>query len=115
VWPEPFGLVGLEAGAFGVPAVAYDVGGIGEWLTEGVNGWLAPGDPPAVDGLAALLARAAAHPADLAALRPGALAAARRMSLAAHVERLERILAAAAEGAPLDIDPDLEPTAGERA
>ena len=41
IWPEPFGLVGLEAAAFGVPAVAYDVGGIGEWLTHDVNGRLA--------------------------------------------------------------------------
>lgn len=95
VWPEPFGLVGLEAGAFGVPSVAYGVGGIGEWLKEGENGWLAPGDPPTVEGLAALLARAATNPAALAALRPGARAAAERMSLAAHVERLERVLAAA--------------------
>jgi len=91
VWPEPFGLVGLEAGAFGVPSVAYDVGGIGEWLKEGENGWLAPGDPPTVEGLADLLARAAADPGALADLRSGARAAAERMSLAAHVERLERV------------------------
>ncbi len=115
VWPEPFGLVGLEAGAFGVPAVAYDVGGISEWLAEGANGWLAPGDPPTVEGLAALLARAAARPDGLASLRPGARAAARRMSLAAHLDRLERILTAAANGGSIDLDPNVEPTAGARA
>lgn len=32
LWPEPFGLVGSEAQARGRPAVAYDVGGIGEWI-----------------------------------------------------------------------------------
>jgi glycosyltransferase involved in cell wall biosynthesis len=32
LWPEPFGLVGIEAQARGRPAVAYDVGGIGDWI-----------------------------------------------------------------------------------
>ena len=95
VWPEPFGLVGLEAGAFGVPALAFDVGGISEWLEDGVNGWLAPGDPPTVEGLA----RTAARPDELGAMRAAARTTAERMSLAAHLDRLELILAAAAEQA----------------
>lgn len=32
LWPEPFGLVGIEAQARGRPAVAYQVGGIGDWI-----------------------------------------------------------------------------------
>lgn len=52
LWPEPFGLVGLEAGRFGVPAAGFAVGGIPDWLKPGVNGFLAPGDPPTADGLA---------------------------------------------------------------
>lgn len=45
VWPEPFGLVGLEAFSFGKPSVAFDVGGIREWLDDGTVGLLArPGD-----------------------------------------------------------------------
>src|SRR5258708_33305291 len=36
VWPETFGLVGPEAGRLGVPAAAFDVGGISEWLVDGV-------------------------------------------------------------------------------
>jgi glycosyltransferase involved in cell wall biosynthesis len=96
VWPEPFGLVGLEAGSRGVPSIAFDVGGIGEWLTDGVNGRLVPGDPPRVDALADALAWAATQPDALAALRPGALAAARRMSVAAHVDALEGVLSRAA-------------------
>lgn len=96
VWPEPFGLVGLEAGSQGVPAIAFDVGGIGEWLKDGENGRLVPGDPPRAEALAEALAWAATHPAELAAMRPRALAAARRMSLDAHVSRLEEVLEAAA-------------------
>jgi glycosyltransferase involved in cell wall biosynthesis len=32
LWPEPFGLVGIEAQARGRPAVAYEVGGIDDWI-----------------------------------------------------------------------------------
>lgn len=42
VWPEPFGLSGLEALRHGVPVVAFDVGGVREWLEDGVSGLLAP-------------------------------------------------------------------------
>src|SRR5207247_2774525 len=42
IWPEPFGLVGLEAAALGVPAVATRSGGVGDWLQDGVNGVLVP-------------------------------------------------------------------------
>jgi glycosyltransferase involved in cell wall biosynthesis len=57
LWPEPFGLIGQEANRQGVPVVAYATGGIPEWLTDEVNGCLAPGDPPTVDGLADALVR----------------------------------------------------------
>jgi len=41
-WPEPFGMVGVEAMARGRPVVGFAVGGIPDWLEHGVTGILAP-------------------------------------------------------------------------
>lgn len=42
LWQEPFGITGLEAQALGRPVLAYDVGGIREWLVDGQTGILVP-------------------------------------------------------------------------
>jgi glycosyltransferase involved in cell wall biosynthesis len=39
---EPFGRVGIEAMAAGRPVVAFDVGGVREWLRHGETGFLVP-------------------------------------------------------------------------
>jgi glycosyltransferase involved in cell wall biosynthesis len=41
-WPEPFGLVGLEAMRHGRPVAAFSVGGIPDWLRDGETGLLSP-------------------------------------------------------------------------
>jgi glycosyltransferase involved in cell wall biosynthesis len=49
VWPEPFGLVGIEALSAGRPVVASGTGGVGDWLEDGVSGLcVKPGDPHAL-------------------------------------------------------------------
>ncbi len=60
VWPEPFGLVGIEAFAAGRPVIASHTGGIGDWLEDGVSGLaVAPGD---ADALAQALQELLADP-----------------------------------------------------
>jgi glycosyltransferase involved in cell wall biosynthesis len=91
VWPEPFGIVGLEAARLGVPAVAFPVGGIPEWLAESVNGELArrPADP---DALADALVRALADADHYRALSAGALAVADRFGEERHMSLLTQTI-----------------------
>jgi glycosyltransferase involved in cell wall biosynthesis len=42
VWPEPIATIGLEVMRFALPIVAFDAGGIKDWLTDGENGYLVP-------------------------------------------------------------------------
>jgi glycosyltransferase involved in cell wall biosynthesis len=92
-WPEPFGLVGLEAGSVGVPTVAFDVGGISEWLRHDVNGVLVSG-PFTAERFGEALAGVLADGRQLAALRKGARQRAAAMPLSAHLDRLEATFAA---------------------
>jgi glycosyltransferase involved in cell wall biosynthesis len=55
LWAEPFGIWGLEAQARGVPVVAFDTGGVTDWLHP-EHGWLAP--PADIGALAAALQQA---------------------------------------------------------
>jgi glycosyltransferase involved in cell wall biosynthesis len=51
VWPEPFGLVALEAAAAGKPIVASKIGGLNDIVVDGETGFLVPpGDRAALRG-----------------------------------------------------------------
>jgi glycosyltransferase involved in cell wall biosynthesis len=91
VWPEPFGLVGLEAAAHGVPAIAFDVGGIRQWLHHRRNGLLVP---PAggAEALGAAIHEVMADDALRQRFGEAALAVAGEMSLDAHIAQLEQVL-----------------------
>ena len=65
LWHEPFGMVGPEALAHGVPAVTFRVGGTGDWLKPGRTGVFADDRTP--ESLAAAIA-SLADPQRLAAL-----------------------------------------------
>lgn len=90
VWPEPYGMVGVEAGALGVPAVAFAVGGVTEWLEPGVSGELAGSANPSAASLAEAIISALADAQHHQKLRVGAWRMARTMSGPRHAEQLER-------------------------
>jgi glycosyltransferase involved in cell wall biosynthesis len=92
VWPEPFGMTGIEAGFFGVPAVAFDVGGVRAWLEPGVNGELAAGDPPTVRGLVEAVVRVAGDAGHYRRLAEAALERAGRFTMDRHLDALEPFL-----------------------
>lgn len=95
LWPEPFGLVGIEAGCFALPAVGYAVGGIPDWLIGGRTGEIAPGDPPTVQGLAEAIISALGDADHYARLCRGAWESSLTFTLQRHLAMLEPILQAA--------------------
>ena len=91
LWPEPFGLVGIEAGCVGLPAVGFAVGGVPDWLIAGESGELASGSPPSVGGFTEALVRVLANPTHYFNLCRGSWRVAKRFSLEDHLNRLESV------------------------
>jgi len=93
LWPEPSGPIGPEAGVYAVPAVAYAVGGAHEWLIDGVNGHLAPGNPPSVRGFVDAVVKCLCDPDHYQYLQRGAHDRALELSLRVHLAKLIEIFA----------------------
>ena len=60
-WPEPFGLVMIEALACGTPVIAYARGSVPEVLESGVTGWIVESIEEAVQAVARVPAISRAH------------------------------------------------------
>jgi glycosyltransferase involved in cell wall biosynthesis len=86
----------VEAAHYGVPAAAFNVGGISDWLQEGVNGALAPGGLPTSHGLADAICRCLADRKHHARLRQGALEMAGKFTMENHLSLLIPLLENAA-------------------
>lgn len=97
LWPEPFGLVGVEAAYVGVPSIAFDMGGITEWLTPGVSGEVAPGTHPSAEALGDAIVRTLRDPEHLARLRRSAWELSHRFTTEKHLAALEAELATTIE------------------
>jgi glycosyltransferase involved in cell wall biosynthesis len=102
LWPEPFGLVGIEAGVRGLPVAAFQVGGIPEWLRDGINGHLAHTDPMNADSLAKAVAQCLRDPQHYAQLCEGALEVGGGFTMSKHLERLLGIFADQSSGDDVD-------------
>jgi glycosyltransferase involved in cell wall biosynthesis len=50
-WPEPFGLVMIEAAACGTPVIAFDAGSVSEIVEDGITGFIVENEATAVTAL----------------------------------------------------------------
>jgi glycosyltransferase involved in cell wall biosynthesis len=53
-WPEPFGLVMIEAMACGTPVIAFRSGSVPEVIDDGITGFVVPGEAEAIEAIGRL-------------------------------------------------------------
>ena len=85
-------MVGFEAGIRGLPAAGFAVGGIGEWLWDGINGHLASPAGDRVQSLADAIVECLRSPDHYLGLRNGAREMAVRVTIDQHATQLIEIL-----------------------
>jgi glycosyltransferase involved in cell wall biosynthesis len=90
LWPEPFGMAGPEAGLWGIPSVAFTVGGIPAWLKDGINGRLAA-NPASPSSLADAIVGCLTDEERYRQLRARARRLSEQLSVEAHYEDLIRV------------------------
>lgn len=99
LWEETLGIVGIEALARGVPVVGTDLGGVPQWLHDGVNGRLVPPKDPGA--IAAAVGELVADVKRLEAFGEAGIRTVREsFSPRGHVDELERLYRRVEAGAP---------------
>jgi glycosyltransferase involved in cell wall biosynthesis len=94
LWPEPFGRIGPEAATHGRAAIAFDVGGVSDWLVDGATGYLVPpGDTHVLNERIRYLLDSPARQIEMG--RQAREMALERWSSAEHADQLLRHLLAA--------------------
>ena len=91
IWPEPFGIVGIEACCNGLPIVGYRVGGIKDWLENGVNGESPPDDEIDSILLGRSLAKVLKDEEYWNQLRKGAFNKGKEFTIEKHIKNLLRL------------------------
>ena len=98
-WPEPFGMIGLEAMHHSRPVVGFDVGGIPDWLEHDKTGLLVPEQDTAQ--LAAALETLLANPELAEKLgRGGFEQVVQKYAFTSYVDTLETLLSRNRSGSP---------------
>ena len=100
VWPEPFGLVGIEAGRRGLPVVAFGVGAIPEWLDDGVNGVMVELRGRSAENLSRGVERIFSDENAWRTMSAAGRRLSGRFSMANHLAPLEEVLEHAARSRP---------------
>jgi glycosyltransferase involved in cell wall biosynthesis len=88
VWPEPFGIGGIEAGVFRPPPAGLRGRGIPDWLFDGRIGARAPADRLDSPSLADAVWRCLSDEATYRRLRAGAFEMSEQMTVESHYEDL---------------------------
>src|SRR5207248_4800820 len=64
-WPEPFGLVMIEAMACGTPVIAFRSGSVPEVIDHGVTGFIVDDEDDAITAIRRLAERSEEHTSEL--------------------------------------------------
>ena len=87
LWPEPFGISGIEAMAHGLPVIAFNAGAVSEWLIDRETGFLIePGDIMGMRKKIELLLQDTKLASDMGA--KGKAMAARLFTIERHISQL---------------------------
>ncbi|WP_368561670.1 glycosyltransferase family 4 protein [Pseudoxanthomonas sp. UTMC 1351] len=104
-WPEPFGLVMIEAMACGTPVIAWDCGSVREVIDHGVTGFIVDSEEQAVEAVARLPELDRGEIRRVFERRFSAPVMARR-----YLELYESVLTSSAMGADMSPTRSLSPT-----